>query len=200
MIKKMIKIDKNQLRKKLKEAVRPGPPGSIFDSAAVFLLLFEQNGPHVLAILKADTEGYPWRNQVALPGGHVDQKDAGPKAAVFRELEEEMNIPADQVEFIGSMGHFQTINRKDVEVFVGLWDGKGPVEFDVDEIARVLKIPVAHLLKTHREEGFHGRLPGVERLIYPFEDVAVWGLTAKIFHFFLELTHPLWRQWEGRRA
>jgi 8-oxo-dGTP pyrophosphatase MutT (NUDIX family) len=195
----MIKINAKRLRDVVAEAVRPGVPGHIFDSAAVFLLLFEQNGPHVLAILKADTEGYPWRNQVALPGGHVDKIDTGPKAAAYRELKEEMNIPAGQVDFIGSLGHFQTINRKDVEVFLGLWDGKGPVDYARQEIARVLEIPLAHLVETHAAAGFHGRQPGVDRLIYPFEDVQVWGLTAKIFHFFIELIHPLWRsQIKGR--
>lgn len=199
----MIKLDAKRLRDLVAGAARPGAPGRFFDSAAVFLLLYEQDeqdGPLVLAILKADTEGYPWRNQVALPGGHVDKADTSAKAAVFRELKEEMNIPAGQIDFIGSLGHFQTINRKDVEVFIGLWDGTGPVDYATEEIARVLEIPLEHLLETHAAAGFHGRHPGVDQLIYPFEDVQVWGLTAKIFHFFIELTLPLWRSRPGHRA
>ena len=48
----------------------PGPamPGP-YKPTCVFLLLYNLAEPHILAIQKTDTEGYPWRNQVALPGG-----------------------------------------------------------------------------------------------------------------------------------
>ena len=73
----------------------------------MFLLLFNREETHCLAIQKSDNDDYPWRNQVALPGGHIEKNDAGPLEAAFRELEEELNIPRSQIEFIGSLGHFQ---------------------------------------------------------------------------------------------
>ena len=79
---------------------------------------------------------------MALPGGHVDKADASPMDAAYRELEEEVNIPRNQIDFIGSMGHFQTINNKDIEVFVGIWNGKGPLAFDSEEIQRVFESSV----------------------------------------------------------
>jgi 8-oxo-dGTP pyrophosphatase MutT (NUDIX family) len=119
--------------------------------ACVFLLLFNQPDPHILAIQKSDTEGYPWRNQVALPGGHLESTDSGPVEAVFRELEEELSIGKDQVDFIGSLGHFQTLTRpRDIEAFIGLWNGEGPVRFDAVEISRILKIPLKKLFGIHQ--------------------------------------------------
>ena len=89
------------------------------DCTSVFLLIYHrQRVPYILAILKADTPGYAWRNQVALPGGHIDETDNTPLDAAFRELEEEIGILKCQVAFIGSLGHFQTIQQKDIEVFV----------------------------------------------------------------------------------
>ncbi len=162
------------------------------DCACVFLLIHHKDThPHILAILKADTPGYAWRNQVALPGGHMDAADSSPLAAAFRELEEEIGILRHQVDYIGSLGHFQTILRKDIEVFMGLWQGTAgniteQLTYDTKEISRILEIPVESLLKTHLAKKFTGRIPGVLDLIYPHEDIVVWGVTARIFHHFCE--------------
>ena len=126
-------------------AAHPGPPeDGRYQSTSVFLLVFDKIKPHILAIQKADTEGYPWRNQVALPGGHIDPEDDSAMDAGFRELQEELNISRDQVDYVGSLGHFQTINHKDIQVFVGLWNGNGTIRHSPDEISRTLKIPAGN--------------------------------------------------------
>ena len=167
------------------------PEAGSYKSACVFLLLFNAENPHILAIQKAKSDGYPWSNQVALPGGHLDAEDASPLEGAFRELEEEMSIDRSQVELLGSIGHFQTINHRDIEVFTGLWNGLGPVKHDPAEIARVLQIPLQALIRTHLAKRYHNRIPDVHELRYPFEDVEVWGATARILHHFIELLYPL---------
>ena len=181
-------IDYSRLKKIIANARPNGSPAD--DSrapACVFLLLFNRPDMRILAIQKSDTEGYPWRNQVALPGGHLDAEDVSPLDGAFRELEEEMGISRDQVEFLGSMGHFQTINHRDIEVFTGLWKAVGPVRHDSAEISRILEIPMQVLVQTHNTKNFHGRIPDIDELIYPFEDVVIWGATARILHHFIEL-------------
>ena len=163
------------------------PDDRTYKPACVFLLMFDLEEPYILAIQKTDSEGYPWRNQVALPGGHLDAEDASPLEGAFRELEEEMGIRRDQVEFLGSMGHFQTINHRDIEVFTGLWKAAGPVRHEPAEISRILKIPLRVLVQTHNSNNFHGRIPGIDELRYPFEDVVIWGATARILHHLIEL-------------
>jgi len=169
----------------------PAPEAGSYKPACVFLLLFNPEHPHILAIQKTASEGYPWSNQVALPGGHLDAEDASPLAGAFRELEEEMSISHSQVHLLGSIGHFQTINHRDIEAFTGLWNGMGPLKHDPAEIARVLKIPLQVLVRTHLAKRFHNRIPDVQELRYPFEDVEVWGATARILHHFIELLYPL---------
>jgi len=182
---------------RLKEIIvnsRPnGSPEDVFRvPACVFLLLFDRPDPHILAIQKSDTEGYPWRNQVALPGGHLESTDAGPVAAAFRELEEELNISQDQVDFIGSLGHFQTLTRpRDIEAFIGLWNGQGSIRFDDTEIARILEIPLQTLVDIHQAKRYHDHQMNARELEYPFGDVVIWGATAKILHRFIELIYPL---------
>ena len=180
----------------LKEIIRknamPGlPESNPFQPTCVFLLLFNAEDPHILAIQKTDSEGYPWRNQVALPGGHLEKEDASPLAGAFRELEEETRISRDQVEFIGSLGHYQTINGRDIEAFIGVWDATGPVRYDPSEIARMLNVPLRALVQTHRVGNFHNRRPSIDELRYPVEDVVIWGATARILHQLIELLYPL---------
>jgi 8-oxo-dGTP pyrophosphatase MutT (NUDIX family) len=185
-------LDAALFRSLLRTAQTPPPPaGRSLDAASVFLLLFGQESDrHLLAIQKSDSQGYPWRNQVALPGGHVEPDDSSPLAAALRELEEELGIAPDQVEVLGSLGHFQTTHQKDIQAFAGIWNPAGPVLFDTAEIARVLKIPLKRLLEVHRRRGFHGRIPDIGELRYPWEDVEIWGATARILHFFFELLYP----------
>ncbi len=172
-------------------ADHPDPPeGNLYQPTCVFMLLFNEKEPHILAIQKSDTEGYPWRNQVALPGGHIDPDDANPVEAGFRELQEELNISRDQVCYVGCLGHFQTINHKDIQAFLGVWNGAGQLRHSPDEISRILAIPLKDLISVHITKGYHGRLPDVYTLIYPYQDVNVWGVTAKIFHHFLEVLYP----------
>jgi peroxisomal coenzyme A diphosphatase NUDT7 len=172
-------------------SVHPGPPSDrCYKPTSVFLLLFGNNRPKILAIQKADTEGYPWRNQVALPGGHIEPEDKSSMDAGFRELHEELNITRDQVEYIGSLGHFQTINNRDIQAFVGIWNGLGKLRHNTNEISRTLEIPLEEMVSLHVERGYHGQLPDVYTLRYPYEDVTIWGVTAKILHHFIEVLYP----------
>ena len=188
-----VTIDYSRLKEIIANSRPNGSPA--FDSrvpACVFLLLFDRPDPHILAIQKSDTEGYPWRNQVALPGGHVESSDAGPLAAAFRELEEELNISKDQVDFIGSLGYFQTLTRpRDIEAFIGLWNGKGSVRFDTREIARILEIPLKTLVGIHQAKRYHDHQTDTGEPEYPFGDVVIWGATARIIYHFIELIYPL---------
>ena len=193
IIKGIEAIDYPRLKEIIVNSRTNGSPEDIHRvPACVFLLLFDRPDPHILAIQKSDTEGYPWRNQVALPGGHLESTDAGPVAAAFRELEEELNISQDQVDFIGSLGHFQTLTRpRDIEAFIGLWNGKGSIRFDATEIARILEIPLKTLIDIHQAKRYHDRQMKTRELEYPFGDVVIWGATAKILHRFIELIYPL---------
>ncbi len=177
----------------------PPPPGP-FKPTSVFLLLFNPAEPHMLAIQKTDNEGYPWRNQVALPGGHVEKEDTSALEGAYRELLEETAIDRDQVELVGSLGHYQTINGRDIEAFCGIWDATGPVQHDPSEIARILKIPLRALVQTHHYADFHNRIPTIDELRYPFEDVVIWGATARILHHFIELLYPLFGRISADKA
>ena len=174
--------------KAVKNSIHPGiPKNNGFKPTSVIALITRDIEPCLLFIQKANGINYPWSNQMAFPGGHADLADVDRKETALRELEEEMGISKDHVDTIGSIGHFQTINNRDIEAFVGFWDQNQKIRFDASEIARFFLIPVTYLVKIHIEKHFIGRLPDIDELTYPFKDVVIWGATAKILYHFLEV-------------
>ena len=174
----------------VEKADHPRPPDpDLYRSTSVMALFTFEAEPGLVFIQKADREGYPWRNQMAFPGGHVDDNDASARAAALRELKEEMGIRSGNVEVFGSIGHFQTLNSRDIQAFTGMWNQRDTICFDTQEISRVFNIPFAHLVRVHREKGYAGRRPGIMELTYPFEDVVIWGVTAKILHHLIEIVY-----------
>lgn len=169
-------------------ARHPGPPpeGTFQPTSVIALFLFNPEAC-LLFIQKADTKGYPWANQMAFPGGHHDPDDPTRLDTALRELKEEMNIPSDHVEVIGSVGHFQTINNKDIEAFTGIWDLRSRIHYDSEEISRIFQIPLKTLIDIHLAKAYHKTRPDIFNLTYPYEDVVIWGVTAKILYHLIQI-------------
>lgn len=163
------------------------PPG--YERNAVCLLLFERAETVLLAIQKADSEGYPWRDQVALPGGRIDSSDHDARDAALRELHEELAVDRSGVDVLGTLGHFQTIGSNDLEVIVGRWTRPSKLRMDPKEIQRVLELSLPDLIDRHVELGFHLQAASAigDALVYPLPDARIWGVTARILHDFLDL-------------
>lgn len=165
----------------------PAPDPARFMPTTVMALFLFSPAPALLFIQKADREGYAWRNHMAFPGGHVDSTDGSAVQAAFRELYEETGIVPDNVQYIGSLGHFQTLKSRDIHAFTGFWNQNDHIVFDTGEVSRIFQIPFDTLRQTHVERGYTGRRPGVMELTYPYKDVVIWGVTAQIVHHLIEV-------------
>jgi len=159
--------------------------------AAAFLLLFERNETRALFIRKKVSPGYPWSGQIGMPGGFVEESDADDVAAAYRELEEELQIPAVDVRFLGELGYFPTqITVVSLRVFVGIWNGEGTPRPDPAEIDRLVEVGVEDLLAVHKGNGYAGRSVdsiAVRELIYPTDAGDIWGVTGRVLFAFNEM-------------
>lgn len=176
------------IKTSVENGIHPPPPDpDLYKPTSVIALFLFEKEPRLLFIQKADVPGYPWANQMAFPGGHKDKTDATSRDTALRELSEELQIESENVEIIGSLGHFQTLNSRDIEAWVGIWNQKDDIHPDTDEISRVIPIPLKHLMEQHQERGLSGRPADIMTLQYPYKDVLIWGVTAKIVHHLLEI-------------
>ncbi len=178
----------HQIRTSIQQGIHPEPPNfEQFQQTSVIALFLFNSDPELLFIQKADIPGYPWANQMAFPGGHMDEIDQSTLDTALRELAEEMCIQPENVDVIGSLGHFQTINNKNIEAWVGIWNQKDIIKPDAAEISRVIHIPFKHLVQLHNELGYAGKEANIMTVKYPYDDILIWGVTGKIVHHLIEL-------------
>jgi 8-oxo-dGTP pyrophosphatase MutT (NUDIX family) len=75
--------------------------------AAVLIPIVERPSPTVLLTRRTETLS-SHAGQVAFPGGRIDDVDDGPIAAALREAEEEIGLPTDVVDIIGTTDLYYT--------------------------------------------------------------------------------------------
>jgi 8-oxo-dGTP pyrophosphatase MutT (NUDIX family) len=118
--------------------------------------------------------------QISFPGGHIDAVDASPEAAALREADEEIGLPAHQVELIGRLDTYVTRTGFDVTPIVGLVDPAFTARPDPHEVAEVFEVPLGFFLDPTNHERHTRLVGGVERYFYamPYGDYFIWGATA----------------------
>jgi hypothetical protein len=77
----------NKIRSAVQNGSHPQPPDeNIFQPTSVMALFILKKEIELLFIQKADVKGYPWANQMAFPGGHMDRSDRSTRETALREL------------------------------------------------------------------------------------------------------------------
>lgn len=130
----------------------------------------------------------------SFPGGKRDPTDVSTLATALRETEEEISIPASQIEILGS---YSAMPNKGctmrVQPYVGIirtpfddFDDVAGLDsvFHVnqDEVSKVFAVPIEELMDPAKRELVRFRSSNV---LYPVwkidkEDITIWGLTAFI--------------------
>ena len=118
--------------------------------------------------------------QISFPGGRLEPRDLGAVAAALRETEEEIGLPAEQVEVLGLLPDHLIISGYRVTPVVGLVTPGAPLKLDPNEVARVFEIPLAFVLDP-RNLRLRERPIGtdvVEVYDIPYGGRNIWGATA----------------------
>jgi 8-oxo-dGTP pyrophosphatase MutT (NUDIX family) len=120
--------------------------------------------------------------QIAFPGGKVDASDASAEAAALRETLEEIGLPPQRVEIIGTLPVHETVTGFAVTPFVGLIRGPFEPTPEVGEVEEVFTVPLTHVLSPARFAIERRRWMGVWRRYYtvPYGPYYIWGATARI--------------------
>jgi 8-oxo-dGTP pyrophosphatase MutT (NUDIX family) len=163
-------------------------------AAAVLIPLIEApSGLQVLLTLRT-THLSSHAGQVAFPGGRIDAQDPHPQATALREAQEEVGLPPEAVEILGTLPDYITATSFQVTPVVGLLNALPPVMPNPHEVEAVFQVPLSFLMNPNHHRRHRWALaPDDVREWYsmPYHDGQrewfIWGATAgmlrNLYHF-----------------
>ena len=169
------------LRRSLEAVPAPGDR-----LAAVLLPLVE--GDRLIFTRRAETlSRHP--GEISFPGGLQHAEDADLVETALRETEEELGLPARDVEVLGALEPVHTfVSAILIVPFVGVVGGTPALVPSEAEIAEVLSYPIAELsaAETTVEWPRDGHV--YRGFAYPMSDGnTIWGATARILNEMIQI-------------
>jgi 8-oxo-dGTP pyrophosphatase MutT (NUDIX family) len=180
----------SEIRRILDARVPMPKAGDALVRASVLLPLFalEPGGDAWIWLVRRADMLRTHQGQVALPGGKWDEGDPDLVHTALRESYEEIGLPPEEVEILGTLDDLVTITGYVVTPHVGWIERPFTPEPHVIEVARVFASPLATF---SREPVFRtiSVSPAIERLVpvYEVEGETIWGATASILRSFTGL-------------
>ena len=166
-----------------------GPQSADAREAAVLALFFprDQGWTLVLTLRPDHLPDHP--GQVSFPGGALKAGESAEQGAL-RELNEELGVATEHVELVGRLSPIYVFNSNfSVQPIVGMLAESPVFRRDASEVAEVIEVPLAALLKWVPEKMLWRLRPSVS-LTAPavsWQHQKVWGATLLILGELIEL-------------
>ena len=155
--------------------IAPGDPAT---PAAVLVAITDRVEPGVILTQRTETLRRH-AGQVAFPGGRLDPGEDA-VAAALREAEEEIALPRDAVEVIGTSDRYRTGTGFAITPVIGIVPPDLPLIAGEAEVAAVFEVPLAFLLDAANQRAARAVHQGRERHYVEmlWNDRRIWGATA----------------------
>lgn len=170
----------------LNPGIRP-KPRELREAGVLVAVWLRADGPQVILTQRSpQLKHHP--GQVAFPGGNVDPVDDGPVAAALREAHEEIALPPDRVEVLGTLPSHETVTGFRVSPALGLIRGSFTPIAEAGEVAEVFTVPLSHVLDPAQYRVEQRQWQGVSRSYYavPWGPYYIWGATARMLRALAE--------------
>ncbi len=165
----------------LNPTVDPGP-GVLRPAGVLVAVDMTRDGHPRVVLTKRASALRHHPGQVAFPGGKVDPGDDGPVGAALRETHEEIGMPRDVVEVLGTLPPHRTVTGFEVTPVLALITQPFALVPEPGEVDEVFSVPLTHLIDPGAYV-IEGRIwRGQRRRYYavPWGPYYVWGATARI--------------------
>ncbi|MDO5621790.1 MAG: CoA pyrophosphatase [Paracoccus sp. (in: a-proteobacteria)] len=163
--------------------LNPGvtPPGTPLRDAGV-LAAFYPDGQLILTKRSSALRHHP--GQIALPGGKVEPSDGGVIGAALREAHEEIGLPRDGVEILGTLPAHRTVTSFRMVPVLALVTAPFTPMPEQGEVDEIFTLPFAHIADPARYR-IERRMWGGQWRAYraaPFGPYYLWGATARVLY------------------
>ena|SRR5438874_780535 len=130
--------------------------------------------------------------EISFPGGRQDDRDADLIHTAEREAHEEIGLPPDAVEILGSLRPTPTIaTGYAVYPFVGLIEPGREWTLSAREVEQVLELPLRELIQGYGRRLIVRRGIPFRTDTYLVDEQLIWGATARILSDLLERIGPI---------
>ncbi len=191
------------LRAALNRAARPSsdydlnpgivlPEGRVLRPAAVLVGVTQQAEQVQVVLTKRASHLRHHPGQIAFPGGRQDPDDPDLVATALREAHEEIGLPADAVEVLGTLPPHETVTGYQVTPILAHITRPFTPKPDPGEVAEVFATPLAHLLDPacFRVERRIWRGTWRNYYVVPWGPYYIWGATARILRGLADRVGP----------
>lgn len=161
--------------------------------AAVLLPLLWKRGEWHVAVTQRTNSVEHHRGQISFPGGACEEQDNDLLDTALRETYEEIGVPPEAVEILGTLDDFPTITHFVVTPFVGVIPHPFAYRINEAEVEAVVEVPLSFLLEpTHvrmEQREHEGQVYDV--LFWDYQEgdrtYTIWGATARTLRSLLDL-------------
>jgi 8-oxo-dGTP pyrophosphatase MutT (NUDIX family) len=152
------------------------------------------NNPNGLSILltkrAAHLKHHP--GQISFPGGRQEESDSDAIEAAIRETEEEIGIPKNQIDVLGSLPNYRTISGYEMVPVVAIVDADPTLNLDHNEVDSAFEVPLDHVLNrrnhlVHWINRGNGKYP---IFFIPANNTYIWGATAALLRTLSNHIYP----------
>jgi 8-oxo-dGTP pyrophosphatase MutT (NUDIX family) len=130
--------------------------------------------------------------EISFPGGRQDEPDEDLRMTALREAEEEIGLPASEVELVGALppvGTFVTGYR--IHPFVGRIPPGRVWTVQETEVAQVLEFSLRDLVAGHEMKRLVRKGVPIKTPTYTVDGHLIWGATGRIVQSLLERLAPI---------
>ena len=166
-----------------------GPQSADAREAAVLALFFPRDQVWTLVLTLRPDHLPDHPGQVSFPGGALKAGESAEQGAL-RELKEELGVATEHVELVGRLSPIYVFNSNfSVQPIVGVLAESPIFRRDASEVAEVIEVPLAALLKWVPEKMLWRLQPSVSFTApaVSWQHKKVWGATLLILGELIEL-------------